>query len=260
MDSEQVIYAYLSYKYACFNKPEQDVNAHYGNNPFVQPPFIDVDECLLYNAKLERFRSLSLEDQVEVISRNNQDFCVEQTMHCHLTHIAHKLYYAYQDGFAHPNMYIPSLQELVKEYETYVPKRKAVIFHFFDILHNDPSDRQAYPFFENVVSFNHRIEAIEATFMMTLCDYIYNDMHPIDAIYYAMWTFWNAEQNDPNGIRVTFDNYNDEENHQEDGDVLNDAFIMEHEELQEILDNIDHEEEYEDEEVTFASSGRVTPP
>lgn len=263
MDSTQVIHAYLSYKYACFNKPEQDINAHYGRQPFVNPPFIDIDACMAYNSKLEHFRSLQLSHQVENISKCEQDFCAEQTIQCHLTELVHKLYYAYHDGFAHQDMRIPSLQELVEEYTTYVPERKAIIFHFFDILNNDPSDRQAYPFFENVVAFNNRIEVIEATFMASLCDYIYNNMHPIDAIYYAMWTFWNAEQNDPNGIRVVFDNYREEDSddNQDDNDVFNNAFIMEHEEFEDLFSDIENEEDQEEEEseYSYASSGCLTP-
>lgn len=267
MDSELVIYAYLSYKYACFNKPEQDVNAYYGSQPFVQPPFIDIDACMAYNSELEHFRSLPLNQQVDIISQREQGFCVDQTIHCHFTQLLSRLHYAYRDGFAHQDMYIPSFQELVEEYNTYVPKRKAVIFHFFDILNNDSSDRQSYPFFENIIAFNNRIETIETTFMASLCDYIYNDMHPIDAIYYAMWTFWNAEQNDINGIRVCFDihnydnnEYNYEEievNDTENIDIFNNAFIMEREEMEDTFNNVNNEENYSS--LSNASAGRITP-
>jgi hypothetical protein len=216
IQDQRIIDAYLTQKYAYFNKPEQDCRIDL--DPIIEPPFINVDACVQYNTDLMNFRNSSLEDRVELIFQKNQSYCNEQTFEAHITQLVYNLAYAYKNGYAYKNMPVPSVQEFMDSLNALnienVYHEKAIMFHLIDILYNDPSDRNAYPFLDNVIAFNHRIDFIEATFMTELCEMIYDGHELSYALLVSLKTYWAYEQNDKNGIRLKFvDNTpNDEAN------------------------------------------------
>lgn len=224
INSPRVIDAYLIYKFACFNKPEQDLEI--SQNPLVETPYIDIDACQEYNERLEAFVALPLSERVDIITSSDQHFCVEQTIEAHFIQIAHNMI-GYQNCYTYREREITSVSVILNDFNRLSPERKVVLFHFLDIYHNDPSERNSYPFLRDIIVFNHRIASIEETFMWRLCDMIYGGSEPTHALLASMWEWWNIEQEDPNGIHIIIEDEPYEIHGSSDAveDLHNTAFI-----------------------------------
>lgn len=229
IDNSRVIDAYLVYKYACFNKPEQDLEI--SQTPLVEPPYIDIDACREYNESLEAFIELPLKDRVELITQTDQRFCVDYTIESHFVQLVHDIQFSYK-GTGYADMSVPAINDIMNSFKRLDYENQAILFHFLDIYYNDQSDRVGYPFLENVDAFSYRIDFIASRFMETLCCYLNRGpahsvgCDPAHSVLVAMWTWWYVEQDSYNGVHIII---GDDHQPEEEEDVLNMAFIAEEE-------------------------------
>jgi hypothetical protein len=208
LDDDRVIDAFLIYKYAQFNKPEQD--RMLAENPLVELPYVDVEKCNAYNDSLCLFSQLPLVVRVHTLKSPDQKFNTDCTMLGHLSQVVFSLRSSIQnDDFLKNTLernqkVLPTVEEIYYTMDDNInsSKNQAIFFHLLAIYHSDPTDDYPYPFIEDLVVFNNRIRELEKAFVVSMVTYLSQDVSPAESVYYALRDSWEAEQMDPYGIRI----------------------------------------------------------
>jgi hypothetical protein len=205
LDDDRVIDAFLIYKYAQFNKPEQDRMLA----PLVELPYVDVEKCNAYNDSLCIFSQLPLNTRVNTLMSPDQEFNTDRTMLVHLSQVVFSLRLAIQindflkNRLERNQKVLPTVEEISDTMDDIDSKNQAIFFHLLDIYCRAiDDDTTPYPFIEDLVVFNNRIRELEEAFVMRIVLYLAQDVSPAESVYYALRDSWEAEQMDPDGIRI----------------------------------------------------------
>lgn len=214
INTREAIDKYLVFKYACFNKPEQD----YIVTPFIKEPFENVEACEKYNRDLKHFMSLSLDVRVKMITSPNQSYLVEQTLDARLYELFYQLTRFARMWSTHREMsqVIPSVQNMLVYCNAMPAKKRVILLHLLDIYFCDNSMRYAYPFFATVVNqvqFDQMHERfLTSFFQFSMFNVDIGDQHnPMHVIFDVLCHVLLNEQWSPSGIHISLDKYDEED-------------------------------------------------
>jgi hypothetical protein len=202
LDDDRVIDAFLIYKYAQFNELEQ-----YRMLAEKNPLYVDVEKCNAYDS-LRSFSQLPLNTRVNTLMSPDQEFNTDRTMLVHLSQVVFSLRLAIQihDFLKHTlernQKVLPTVEEISDTMDDIDSKNQAIFFHLLDIYYSADDDDTPYPFVEDLDVFNNRIRVFEEAFFMRIVFYLSQDVSPAELVYYALRDSWEAEQMDPDGIRI----------------------------------------------------------